>query len=130
MSKSHYANEQLVARVVASTGLTKREAQVAVLSTTKAIIEQLLEGREVGLRGLGTFCFRMVSGRKIPQRICQNGRVLATILLPPRPKLKFSVAASLTQDLRGVIPLEVRSPKKWSLDRKKNENDTNKHNEA
>lgn len=118
--KNPAANEQIVARVQKSTGLTHREAQVAVLSTTTAIIDQLLEGKEVCLRNLGTFLFRMAKARKIPERTIQSGRVLPELLLPPRPKLKFKAVAPLERDLKGVIPAVIHESTIWSNARNKN----------
>lgn len=119
--KQYHANEQIVARVQMATGLTHREAQVAVLSTTAAIIEQLLDGKEVLLRGLGTLHFRMAKGRKIPERQYPGHKVIPAVVLNDRPLLKFNVNPELKKKLAGIAPEVVRKGQYWSDKRRQHQ---------
>lgn len=75
---------ELVQEVSAKTGLSKKDAEAAVVALLQSIHENLLRGKTIVLRGFGTFGLKYQRARK--GRIIRSGEA---ITIPPRLRVSF-----------------------------------------
>lgn len=72
------------------TGLSKKDAEAAVVAVFTSIKEALLSGETLTIRGFGTFSLRYQRARK--GRIIRSGE---TIPIPPRLRVSFDPSDNL-----------------------------------
>jgi len=91
---------ELITFVASDAGMTKKDAEKAILSTLKGIQTALGKGEKVQLVGFGNW---EVLGRKA--RKGQNPKTLEKIDIPAKNKIKFKEGKELKDAIAG---LEVR----------------------
>ncbi|NTX99276.1 HU family DNA-binding protein [Deinococcus sp. JMULE3] len=91
---SRIAKTELVDRVAAETGLTKKQAGDAFDAMVDAVINGLRNGQSVGLPGLGT-----LSVRATKARTGVKPGTSEKIQIPAGKKIGFKVASTLKDNL-------------------------------
>lgn len=81
---------ELVAAIVAKTGLTKKDAEKAVVAFTDVIAETLKKGDKVALVGFGTF-----EARKRAARTGKNPQTGAAVKIPATTVPAFKAGKAL-----------------------------------
>jgi len=82
--------KELVQKVMAKTGLTKKDVEKVYNTLIETIISELKDGRKVYIAGLGTF--KPVEKPATEKRNPQTGGI---INIPPRTILKFRPSSSI-----------------------------------
>jgi integration host factor subunit beta len=90
----------LVDRVTAATGLTKRDVAVIVDRFIEAVGKSLTEGRHIEIRGFGSF---KVKTRRA--RIARNPRTGATVEVPEKVVPYFKVSKELKRLVEDANPV-------------------------
>ena len=90
----------LVDRVTAATGLTKRDVAVIVDRFIEAVGKSLTEGRHIEIRGFGSF---KVKTRRA--RIARNPRTGATVEVPEKIVPYFKVSKELKRMVEDANPV-------------------------
>ena len=91
---------ELITFVSQDAGITKKDAEIAILSTLKGIQTALGKGEKVQLVGFGNW---EILGKKA--RTGQNPKTLEKIDIPAKNKIKFKEGKELKDAIAG---LEVR----------------------
>ena len=86
----------IISEIVATTGVTKREAAVCVEATMKIIRDAMCNEENVYLRGFGTFIVKK-RAEKTGRNISKN----TTIVIPAHNYPGFKPAKSFQQRMRG-----------------------------
>jgi integration host factor subunit beta len=89
----------LVDRVTAATGLTKRDVAVVVDRFIDAVGTALAEGKHIEIRGFGSF---KVKSRR--SRIARNPRTGATVDVPEKTVPYFKVSKELKKLIEDANP--------------------------
>lgn len=87
---------ELTEKLVAKTGLTKKEAEETVEVVLKLIADSLLKGEVVKLTDFGTFELKERKGRK-----GTNPKTGAPIKIPAKKAVTFKLAKKLKEKLNG-----------------------------
>ena len=96
----------LVDRVTAATGLTKRDVAVVVDRFIDAVGNALAAGNHIEIRGFGSF---KVKSRRA--RIARNPRTGATVEVPEKTVPYFKVSKELKKVIEDANPIiEEREP--------------------
>lgn len=82
--------KDIVRAVSEKTGLSRRDAEAAVVALFSTIRESLLSGEAVTIRGFGTFALKYQRARK--GRLIRSGQ---TIPIPPRLRIQFDPSPHL-----------------------------------
>jgi integration host factor subunit beta len=90
----------LVDRVTAATGLTKRDVAVVVDRFIEAVGNALAEGSHIEIRGFGSF---KVKSRR--SRIARNPRTGATVEVPQKKVPYFKVSKELKKVIEDANPV-------------------------
>ena len=90
----------LVDRVTAATGLTKRDVAVVVDRFIEAVGNALAEGNHIEIRGFGSF---KVKSRR--SRIARNPRTGATVEVPQKKVPYFKVSKELKKVIEEANPV-------------------------
>lgn len=90
----------LVDRVTAATGLTKRDVAVVVDRFVEAVGEALADGTHIEIRGFGSF---KVKSRRA--RIARNPRTGATVHVPEKVVPYFKVSKELKKIIEEANPM-------------------------
>jgi len=88
---------ELITFVAEDAGITKKDAEIAILSTLKGIKTALGKGEKVQLVGFGNFD---IIGKKA--RKGQNPKTLEKIDIPAKNKLKFKEGKELKDAIAGL----------------------------
>lgn len=80
----------IVKKVADDTGLSKKDAEKIIDTILKSIIEYLLKGEKLELRGFGTFVVKQRAGR-----IARNLKTNENLPLPPRKVISFKPGKKL-----------------------------------
>ncbi len=90
----------LVDRVTAATGLTKRDVAVVVDRFIEAVGDVLADGKHIEIRGFGSF---KVKARRA--RIARNPRTGATVQVPEKVVPYFKVSKELKKLVEEANPV-------------------------
>lgn len=93
---------QLVSAVAAEAGMTKVEAEKAVVSTINAIKNELANGGTIQLIGFGTFS---VVQKK--ERIGKNPRTGESLKIPAKKVAKFKPGKALAELVQPKKPVKA-----------------------
>ncbi|MBQ8101102.1 MAG: HU family DNA-binding protein [Paludibacteraceae bacterium] len=89
--------KELIAAVAAATNTGKKDIAALLEQTTGILTEQLLDGKTVQLKNLGTFCIRE---RK--ERVSVIPGKEERLTIPARKQLSFKQAPVLKETLKDV----------------------------
>jgi integration host factor subunit beta len=89
----------LVDRVTAATGLTKRDVAVVVDRFIDAVGAALADGKHIEIRGFGSF---KVKARR--SRVARNPRTGATVRVPQKSVPYFKVSKELKKVIEDANP--------------------------
>lgn len=84
--------KDIVKAVSEKTGLSRKDAEAAVVALFSAVREALLAGEALTVRGFGTFSLKYQRARK--GRLIHTGQ---TIPIPPRLRIHFEPSPQLQQ---------------------------------
>ncbi len=87
---------ELVAKIAADAGLTKKQAEAAVKSFTEAVTEELKKGEKVTLIGFGSF-----ETSKRAARTGKNPQTGAAIKIPATTVPKFKAGKALKDAVKA-----------------------------
>ncbi|MDP2871414.1 MAG: HU family DNA-binding protein [Bacillota bacterium] len=87
---------ELISKVAATTGFTKKDAGLAVEAVFKAITESLSAGTKVSVVGFGTFGVRRRAGR-----VGRNPRTNRPMKIEPRTAPVFKAGRLLKESVSG-----------------------------
>lgn len=114
---------ELIEQVAGAVGSTFEEAHGFIQTFIDIVISQLDAGDEVKIRGLGTFKWAKVKGKKVPYRShkcmdplcfeCQNSKIMYWPL-PDGQKLRF-VPATKFKTRRPLVPDEDEGMNKYAV---------------
>jgi len=88
---------ELITFVSQDAGITKKDAEIAILSTLKGIQTALGKGEKVQLVGFGNW---EILGKKA--RTGQNPKTLEKIDIPAKNKIKFKEGKELKDAIAGL----------------------------
>jgi len=87
---------QLVARLAAESGLSRKQMDDIVTSLTETVVKTVKKGDSVKIPGLGIFRLR-----KMKARVGRNPQTGEPINIPARKKVGFSVAKTFKESVLG-----------------------------
>lgn len=85
---------ELTERLVAETGLTKREAEEIVAAALRLVANALIAGEDVKLTDFGTFSVKTRKGRN-----GTNPKTGAAIKIPAKKTVAFKLSKKLKEEL-------------------------------
>ena len=88
--------KELIAKVAAETGITKRDTKMMLEAITKAISDELTNGGSIRLTELGTFSVTVIPERKVNNKLFGS-----TVCYPEQKRVKFKVAKGLKDRLNA-----------------------------
>jgi DNA-binding protein HU-beta len=98
---------EFVAKLTASAGITKKQAEQVFSVFVETIKDSLLKNERIALTGLGSFYSVERKARK-----GRNPRTGAEIKIPARKAVKFSAAGTVTRALNEAKKVQAKTAKK------------------
>jgi nucleoid DNA-binding protein len=80
----------IIKKVAQNTGLSNRDAEKIVDTIFKSLIEYLVKGERIEIRGFGTFVVKQRAGR-----IARNLKTKESLPLPPYKVVSFKISKEL-----------------------------------
>jgi nucleoid DNA-binding protein len=92
------SRSDIASTIAERAGITQYEAKIALDSLVNIITKELAVGREVGIKGLGTFCTRMNAATRRP-----NPQTGGTVDVPEKWKVKFRPGSALRKYVEEAV---------------------------